>query len=385
MFMGYPKVTYKEEALREGMQIEDASIPVADKLRLLDALSETGLKNIVVGSFVSPRYTPQMAKIDELMADFTPRPGVNYTALALNERGKERAKQYSPPLSANEDGKPLANLGCHLCDVFVRRNANRSQEDEISAWESIVKGAVERGDKTAGISLNAAWGSNFVGPFSLDVRMAMLERQHTVWDEAGIQVTAVSFADPMSWTMPHELKAQLLAIKERWPDIEDFGLHLHNARGMAIVSAYSAMETLDESDTLRLDGSIGGIGGCPYCGNGRATGLMPTEDVLHMLEEMGIDTGVDMDKLIDCVWMLEEILGRTTMGHVSKAGPRPHTPEEFYDPNSPFVETFDQAKHFKLGPEAYEGGIYPWREPIRSHQRPETLAIVDFPSKVTRA
>lgn len=103
-----------------------------------------------------------------------------------------------------------------------------------------------------------------------------------------------------------------------------------------------------------------------------------------MLEDMGIDTGVDMDKLIDCVWMLEEILGRTTMGHVSKAGPKPHTSEEFYDPNAPFVETFDQAKHFKLGPEAYKGGIYPWREPIRSQQRPDTMGIVDLPSNVTR-
>ena len=96
-----------------------------------------------------------------------------------------------------------------------------------------------------------------------------------------------------------------------------------------------------------------------------------------MLEEMGIDTGVDMDRLIDCVWMLEEILGRTTMGHVSKAGPRPQSPEEFYDPNAPFIETFEEAKHFKLGPGVYEGGIYPWREPIRSHQRPETLSIVN--------
>lgn len=383
--MGYPNVIYKEEAMREGMQIEDANIAVDDKLRLLEALSETGLKNIVVGSFVSPRFTPQMAKIDDLMAGFTPRQGVRYTALALNERGKERAAQYSPPLSIADEGKPLASLACHMCDVFARRNTNRSQDQEIDGWESIVGAAVARGDTTAGIGLNAAWGSNFVGPFSLDVRMAMLERQHAMWDAVGIKVTAVSFSDPMSWTMPHELKAQLLAIKERWPDIRDFGLHLHNGRGMAIVSAYSALETLNEDDTLRLDGSIGGIGGCPYCGNGRATGMMPTEDVLHMLEEMGIDTGVDLDRLIDCVWMLEEILGRTTMGHVSKAGPRPHSQSEFYDPNAPFVETFDEAKHFKLGPKAYEGGIYPWREPIRSPQRPDTMDITDFPADITRS
>ena len=85
-----------------------------------------------------------------------------------------------------------------------------------------------------------------------------------------------------------------LEIKSRWPDIRDFTLHLHNGRGMALVSAYAALETLDETDTLNLDGTIGGIGGCPYCGNGRATGQMPTEDAINMLEEMGIDTGVDI-------------------------------------------------------------------------------------------
>ena len=87
-----------------------------------------------------------------------------------------------------------------------------------------------------------------------------------------------------------------------------------------------------------------------------------------------------MDQLIDCVWMLDEILGRKTMGNVSKAGPRPRTPDEYYGPNGPFVETFDEAKHFQLGPEEYEGGIFPWREPIRSPQRPETLGITEVPS-----
>ena len=92
-----------------------------------------------------------------------------------------------------------------------------------------------------------------------------------------------------------------------------------------------------------------------------------------MLEGMGIETGVDVSKLIDCAWLLEEIIGRPTFGAVSKAGPRPMSPETWFDPNMPFVETLKQAKHFKLGPESYEGGIYPWREPIRSPQRPDTI------------
>ena len=117
MIGNWPKVIYKEEGMREGMQIEDANISVDDKVRLLDALSETGLKQIVVGSFVSPKWTPQMARIDEIVSRFTPRAGVTYTALALNERGVERAKQYSPPLSIERDKWP--RLNCHMCDAFV--------------------------------------------------------------------------------------------------------------------------------------------------------------------------------------------------------------------------------------------------------------------------
>ena len=366
----WPKLEYKEEGMREGMQIEDANISVDDKVRLLDALSETGLKHIVVGSFVSPRYTPQMALIDDIMQKFHPKPGVKYTALALNQQGIERAKAYSPPLTIE---RAAPSLSCHMCDIFVRRNANRSQEEEIAGWPKAVARAQEASAKEAGIGLNAAWGSNFVGEFTQEQRFEMLERQHKLWDEAGIPVTRISLGDPMSWNMPHVVEEQIVAIKDKWPEIKHFSFHLHNARGMAIVSAYAALRTLEPDDTVYLDGTIGAIGGCPYCANGQATGMMPTEDAINMFEEMGIDTGVALDKLIDCVWMLEEILGRSAMGHVSKAGPRPKTPDKWADPNAPFIETFEHAKWFKLGSSVYEGGIYPWREKIRSPQRPDTM------------
>jgi hydroxymethylglutaryl-CoA lyase len=121
---------------------------------------------------------------------------------------------------------------------------------------------------------------------------------------------------------------------------------------------------------MSIDTTIGGIGGCPYCGNGRATGMAPTEDVVVMLEAMGIDTGVDIKKLVECVWTLEEILARPTMGHVSKAGWLPEG-RELYDPDMPFVETHEQARHFISGPAVYEGAMSPWGEPIVSAQRAE--------------
>ncbi len=363
----YPQIVYKEEGMREGMQIEDANISVDDKVELLDALSETGLKNIVVGSFVSPKWTPQMERIDEIVSRFTPKPGVTYTALALNSRGVERARAYSPPLTIERDGFP--RLSCHMCDVFVRRNTNRTQMQEMERWPQIVAQAQELDVKQAGIGCNASWGSNFLGPFPVDSLMALLEKQHSMWDEVGIEVRSVSMGDPMSHCTPAKVEESVYRVKERRPEIDDFRLHLHNGRNMAIASAYAAMRTLGSDDTLELEGTIGGFGGCPYCGNGRATGMAPTEDLLHMMEDMGIETGVDIDKLIDCVWTAEKMVGRELYGHVSKAGPRPQTADQLYDMNAPFIETMEQAKHFKEGPEAYEGGIYPYNEPISSPYR----------------
>ena len=170
----YPTIIYTEEGMREGMQIEDALIPVDEKVALLAALSETGLKRIVVGSFVSPKYTPQMASIDQVVEKFTPKKGVTYTALALNQIGIERASKYSPPLTI-EKGTGRPSISCHLCDVFARRNTNRSQMQEMSSWETTIKTAVENNASEAGIGTNATFGSNFVGDFSVDLIMRFME------------------------------------------------------------------------------------------------------------------------------------------------------------------------------------------------------------------
>ena len=363
----WPKVNYKEEGMREGMQIEDANISVDDKIELLDALSETGLKQIVIGSFVSPKWTPQMERIDEIVSRFNVNPDVTYTALALNSRGVERAKAYSPPLTIERDGYP--RLGVHMCDVFVRRNTNRTQMQEMERWPQVVAQAQELSIKEAGIGTNASWGSNFLGEFPVDNLMDMLERQHSMWDEVGIEVRSCSMGDPMSHCTPAKVEESVYRVKEKWPEINHIRLHLHNGRNMAIASAYAAMRTLGPDDTLDLDGTIGGFGGCPYCGNGRATGMAPSEDLLHMMEDMGIETGVDIDKLIECVWMAERVMGRELYGHVSKAGPRPKRIEQLYNIDMPFVETTESAKHFMKGPEAYEGGLYPYSEPITSPYR----------------
>ncbi|MGZ5166688.1 MAG: hypothetical protein ACXWCY_04525 [Burkholderiales bacterium] len=360
----YPKIVFTDETLREGMQIEDANIPIEQKAELLNRLSETGLKNIVVGSFVSPKYTPQMKNIAQTLKMWKPKEGINYTAMIPNEKGIERAKEF--PAINLAKGRGVPRTSCHQCDVFVRRNYNKTQMQEMASWPRTIAAAQEKGATEAGIGTNATFGSNFLGDFSTDVIWTFLSKQHELWTAAGIKVTQVSVGDPMGWVHPTKLEELFSRVKREWPDVHDFRAHLHNSRGMAITATYAAIRTLDERDTLYVECTLGGIGGCPYCGNGQATGMMPTEDFVHMLEGMGIDTGVDLDKLIECVWMLEKMLGRQAWGHVSRAGPRPVNGERLFDANAPFVETLDQATHFKFGPKKYEGGIMPWSESIKS-------------------
>ncbi len=362
----YPAVRIIEEGMREGMQIESAEISIDDKIRLLDALSATGLQTIVVGSFVSPTWTPQMAHIDELLARFTPAPDVTYVALALNDRGRERMRPYLPPLSEPQE---FPRTLVHLCDVFVRRNTNRSQEEEIAGWPAVIEQAVASGARSAGIAINAAWGSNWLGQFDEEYRMRMLERQHELWTAAGIPVDRVWIGDPMAWNLPDQVASQLRAIQDRWPQITTVHLHLHDARGTALLSAYEALKTLSPEHTLVLDSSIGGMGGCPYGGHGRMTRMIPTEDLVDLLEELGIPTGVDLDTLIEVSHLAEEVVGHPLWGHVSKAGPRPRG-DRLFAMDMPFIETEEQAQHFRLGPEVYRGAPAPWKKPISSPARP---------------
>jgi hydroxymethylglutaryl-CoA lyase len=361
----YPRITLIEEGMREGFQIESADIPVSGKLRVLDALSASGLRNIVVGSFVSPKWTPQMVEVDELVERMTPAEGVRYTALALNQRGRERLAEHVPPLSFPSE---LPETLVHACDVFAQRNTGRTQEAEIASWDGIISAAVERGAREAGIGVNAAWGSNWLGDFDEQRRMDLLRRQHDRWTAAGLTVTKVFLGDPMGWNMPDQVESQLDRILATWPEITTFHLHLHNTRGTAALSVYTALRTLAPEHHLVLDASIGGMAGCPYCGNGRAAALMPTEDLVYLLEELGIATGVDLDKLIEAVVVAEEVVGHRLYGHVSKAGPRPRG-GRLYAMDMPFVETLEQAQHFRLGPGVYAGGVSPWKGPITSSER----------------
>jgi len=355
MSSNFPKsVTITDDTMREGLQIESADIPVSEKLRLLDALGETGATVISIGSFAHPKWTPQMACIDEIAEKFVPKPGITYTAAVFNQKGFERADKWFPKIDVR-----MKRFGTfvELCDSFARRNYNRTQAQQIEGMAAGVERAREGGAEFGSISIGNPFGSNFEGPFTLEQRMELLTTMVDAWHDGGFKVQKCSFLDAMGWNNPRDVEETIVAIKERWPEITDFHCHLHNTRGAGIASYYEALRL----GVTSFDTSIGGMGGCPYCGNGRAAGHVPTEDLVNLCHEMGIETGYKIDKLIEAAAIAEEVVGHPLWGHVSKAGPRPGA-DELYPLNMPFVETLDEAAHFRNGSGVYEGQMSPWKD-----------------------
>ena len=348
-------VTITDDTMREGLQIESAAIPVAAKLRLLDALGETGAKLISIGSFAHPKWTPQMACIDEIAERFVPRRGVTYTAATFNKKGWDRADAYFPKLDVRSARRLRTSV--ELCDTFARRNYNRTQAQQIAALDATIESARAAGATEGAVGIGNPFGSNYEGPFSHQQRMALLELMIGKWHAAGIPVTRISFLEAMGWNLPHLVRETLLAVRERWPEVTDFHMHLHNQRGATIASYYEALQL----GAREFDTCLGGMGGCPYCGNGRAAGHVPTEDFVDLCHEMGVETGYDLGKLIEAVAIAEEVVGHPLWGHVSKSGSRPRG-KALYPANMPFVETLDEAAHFRKGAQVYAGQLSPWRE-----------------------
>jgi hydroxymethylglutaryl-CoA lyase len=355
----FPALHIVEEGMREGMQIESAAIRTADKVRLLDALSATGLREIVVGSFVRADWVPQMRDIEDLIGQLTVRPGVAYTALVLNEKGAARRQAFAPPLTVD----PTPRLSVHACDIFARRNTNRSAAEEIAIWPAVIKRAVEAGARTATVRVNAAFGSNFTGDIEPSVPLDLLNQMISAWQDAGVAVETIWLGDPMGWNTPLGVERLLREVVRRWPGVRRVHLHLHDQRGAAMTAAYQAIRTLPATMTLAVDTAIGGVGGCPYCGNGRAAGMIATEDFVDMVEEMGISTGIDRDLLIAASVLAAEVFGHPLYGKLALAGPRPRGARR-YPADMPLVETIEEASHFRRGPAVYDGQLRPWRRPI---------------------
>jgi len=298
-----------EEGPREGFQIEQGAIPTARKIALIDALAQTGLDRIQIVSFVNPLAVPGMADADDVVRGITPRPGVAYTALWLNEKGFARALKFSDRLS-NTGTIQLA-----ASEKFLLRNQNRSAAQQLAGQHAIVdmyKAAgvpVERG------SIMAAFGCNFEGDIPASRIVALLQQILGVAQAHGVTLRYITLADTMAWATPLAVKRLVGTLRERFSDL-DFALHLHDTRGMAIANAFAGLEM----GVTRFDAAVAGLGGCPFAGHAGAAGNVCTEDLVFLCHELGIKTGIDLDALIECAKLAEDVVGHPLPGSVTKGG-----------------------------------------------------------------
>ena len=298
-----------EEGPREGFQIEKGPIATARKIALIDALSQTGLDHIQIVSFVNPKAVPGMADAEDVVRGITPRDGVAYTALWLNEKGFERALKFSDRLSN------AGTIQLSASEKFSLRNQNRNAAQQLAGQHTIVdiyKAAgvpVERG------SIMAAFGCNFEGDVPITRVVTLVEQILDVAKEHGVTLTYITLADTMAWATPLAIKRVIGALRERWPDV-DFALHLHDTRGMAIANAYAGLEM----GVTRFDSSVAGLGGCPFAGHKGAAGNVCTEDLVFMCNELGIETGIDLHAMIECAKLAEDVVGHPLPGSVMKGG-----------------------------------------------------------------
>jgi hydroxymethylglutaryl-CoA lyase len=302
------RVHISEEGPREGFQFEKGAIPTARKIALIDALAQTGIDQIQIVSFVNPKAVPGMADAEDVVRGITPKPDVAYTALWLNDKGFERALR--------EDRLTLkGTIQLAASEKFLLRNQNRTTAQQLAGQHTIVEMYKANGVPVERGSLMAAFGCNFEGDVPVSRVVSLVGQILDVAKEHGVTLTYVTLADTMAWATPLAIKRVVGALRERWPDL-DIALHLHDTRGMAIASAYAGLEM----GVTRFDSSVAGLGGCPFAGHKGAAGNVCTEDLVFMCNEIGIETGIDLDALIECAKLAEDVVGHPLPGSVMKGG-----------------------------------------------------------------
>ena len=298
-----------EEGPREGFQIEKGPIATANKIALIDALSQTGIDRIQIVSFVNSKNVPGMADAEDVVRGITPQPGVAYTALWLNEKGFQRALKFSDRLTNT------GTIQLSASEKFSIRNQNRTAAQQLAGQHAIVDMYKASGVPVERGSIMAAFGCNFEGDIPMSRLLTLTEQILEVAREHGVTLRYLTLADTMAWATPLAVKHTVGALRERWPEL-DVALHLHDTRGMAIANAYAGLEM----GVTRFDSSVAGLGGCPFAGHQGAAGNISTEDLVFMCDELGIRTGIDLDALIECAKIAETIVGHPLPGSVMKGG-----------------------------------------------------------------
>jgi hydroxymethylglutaryl-CoA lyase len=306
------RVTVTEVGPRDGLQNESRIIDLADKVRLIDALSRTGLTRIEAASFVSPKAIPQMANAAEVMAAIERvsanpdppqrtegRPSVTYIGLVPNETGarnaiEARVDEIAVVVSASESHN--------------RANVNRSVAESLTAIRNVAALAAEAGVPWSGY-ISTAFGC----PYEGDVAAERVLEIAAGLRDAG--ANAIALGDTIGVGNPRQVFELVTRLAGQIPAAE-MRLHFHDTRGMALANVVAAMQ----AGAAQFDGSIGGLGGCPYAPG--ASGNVATEDMVAMLHRIGIATGVDETALVEAAWLAEDIIGRPLEGRVKRIAPR---------------------------------------------------------------
>jgi hydroxymethylglutaryl-CoA lyase len=301
-------VRINEEGPREGFQIEKGPIPTARKIELIDSLSLTGLKQIQCVSFVNPKNVPGWADAEDVSRGFKKHPGISYTCLWLNDKGLMRAIAVG-----RYDIR--GSISLTASEKFLKRNQNRTLKENYAAQAGMIKLFRDNGIKIDRASMMAAFGCNFEGDMPTPRILEMVEQVFQLAAEHDLKITLLSLADTMAWATPATIKRIVGAVRNRYPDLE-LALHLHDTRGMGIANAYAGLEM----GVAIYDAAVAGLGGCPFAAHKSAAGNVCTEDLVFMCEEMGIDTGVDLRKLIESAILAEDIVGHPLPGSVKGGG-----------------------------------------------------------------
>jgi hydroxymethylglutaryl-CoA lyase len=292
-----------EVSARDGIQNEQKLLSLETKLELIARAVAAGVRRMEVASYVNPKRVPQMADVDELVTRLPRGRGVSHIGLVMNERGFERARAT---------GIQEINFVVVSTETFNRRNQGVSIAETLAEWPRIAKLAREAGIK-AGVTLGATFGCPFEGEVPVE---------RTVWLAEQIvkeNPHELSLADTIGCASPSDIKRKVNAVARAAPGIP-LRCHLHNTRNTGLANAVAAIE----SGVKRLDASIGGIGGCPFAP--AATGNIATEDLVYMLDRMGIETGLDIDRLIDTAHWIGRELEISPPGMLQRAGTFPPQP-----------------------------------------------------------
>ncbi|MBN8928036.1 MAG: hydroxymethylglutaryl-CoA lyase [Rhodospirillales bacterium 69-11] len=302
-------VEIHEEGPREGFQIEPGPIPTEDKIRLIEALAETGLHHIQVCSFVNTRLVPGWADAEAVVTGFTAKPGVHYTPLYFNANGLERALAFADKLTIT------GSISLTASEAFTRKNLNRSHAENVEAMRKQAALHLEKGIAVPRLGVMAAFGCNYQGDITPAQVIATIEDGMRIAAETGAEIRLFSLADTMGWATPVRIERTVGAVRERWPDMT-ISLHLHDTRGLAVANAHAGLKF----GVTRYDSTVGGLGGCPFAGQKGAAGNICTEELVLLCEEMGIATGVDLDALIEVGRMAERIVGHPLPSELIHAG-----------------------------------------------------------------